>query len=188
MTDVAILHARALDEFDRRVRLISRNQWTDQTPCSEWSVRDLVNHVTVEQLWAPDVFAGRTIAEVGDRFAGDQLGDDPVAVWERAAAGARTAFGAEGALLGKVHLSYGTAAASHYAAEMAVDVIVHTWDLARAINADETLDDELVGYALEQGEARGASLAESGYFAPALPVARRADKMTRMLAQYGRAA
>jgi uncharacterized protein (TIGR03086 family) len=182
------LHARGLDEFDRRVRLISRNQWTDPTPCAQWSVRDLVNHVTVEQLWAPDVLAGKTIAEVGDRYAGDQLGEDPVAVWERAAAGARAAFGAEGVLLGKVQLSYGTAAASHYAAEMSVDLIVHAWDLARAINADETLDDELIGYALEQGEARGPSLAESGYFAPALPVARRADKITRMLALYGRAA
>lgn len=187
MTDLAILHARALDEFGRRVRLITRTQWSDPTPCTDWTVRDLVNHVTVEQLWAPDVLAGKTIAEVGDRYAGDQLGDDPVAAWERAAAGAGTAFRAGGALLGKVHLSYGTVAASHYAAEMAVDVIVHAWDLARAINAIERLDDELVGYALEQGEARGSSLAESGYFAPALPVARDADKMTRMLALYGRA-
>src|SRR5690242_15151201 len=103
MTDIAILHARALDEFDRRVRLITRTQWSDPTPCADWTVRDLVNHVTVEQLWAPDVMAGKTIAEVGDRYAGDQLGDDPVAVWERAAAGARTAFGAKDALLGKVH-------------------------------------------------------------------------------------
>ena len=48
------------------------------TPCTEWDVRALVNHVLGEIRWAVPLFAGSTIAEVGDRFDGDLLGDDPV--------------------------------------------------------------------------------------------------------------
>ncbi|MET0168093.1 MAG: maleylpyruvate isomerase N-terminal domain-containing protein, partial [Vicinamibacterales bacterium] len=38
---VDVAHA----EFERRLRLVRADQWADPTPCSEWSVRDLVNHV-----------------------------------------------------------------------------------------------------------------------------------------------
>ena len=42
-------------------------------------MRTLVNHVAVEDLWAAELFAGRTVAEVGDRLDGDQLGAVPLA-------------------------------------------------------------------------------------------------------------
>lgn len=188
MTDLSVLLARGLGEFDRRIRRISARQWVDPTPCADWDVRALVNHVTVEQLWAPELFAGRSLDEVGDRFAGDQLGSDPVDTWTRAAAGSNAAFSAKDALLGQVHLSYGLSAASHYCGEMTVDLVVHTWDLARAIGDDEQLDDELVGYAAEQGIARGTELVESGWFAAPVEVAADASPQVRMLALYGRAA
>ena len=186
MTDLAVLHARGVEEFGRRVHQISAGQWHDRTPCSEWDVRVLVNHVTVEQLWAPYVMSGKTLAEVGDRFDGDQLGADPLASWDRAAADAAAAFSAEGALLGRVHLSSGEAAASHYCAEMVVDLVVHAWDLARAIGADERLDAELVGYAEEQGHAR-KDLVSSGFFAAPVQPPPDADLQTQMLGLYGRA-
>jgi uncharacterized protein (TIGR03086 family) len=187
MSDLAVLLTRGLDEFDRRVRRIGDDQWHGPTPCAEWDVRQLVNHVTVEQLWAPHLLTGRTMAEIGDRFEGDQLGADPVSVWAAAARESGAAFSAGGALLGRVDLSYGNTAASHYGAEMTVDLIVHSWDLARAIGADERLDSELVGYAQEQGLAR-ADMVSSGYFAAPVPVPAQADLQTRMLALYGRAA
>jgi uncharacterized protein (TIGR03086 family) len=187
MTDLAILNARGLDEFGNLVRQVRDEQWNAPTPCRDWDVRRLVNHVTVEQLWAPDVMAGKTIEEVGDRYAGDQLGSDPVATWDSAAAGARAAFSEPDALLGRVHLSYGDAAASHYCGEMTIDLVVHAWDLARAIGADEQWDPELIGYALEQGEARGDQSA-TGFFDPPVPVSPDADPLTRMLALYGRTA
>lgn len=86
-------HGEALDLFTDRVHAVRADQWGASTPCAEWSVRDLVNHLTAEQLWVPPLVSeGRTMAEVGDAFDGDVLGDDPVAAWDRAAAAARAAF------------------------------------------------------------------------------------------------
>jgi len=62
-------HGRALADFDRLVRAVPADRWDSPTPCAEWSVRDLVEHLVTEQLWVPPLLAGQTIAEVGDRFA-----------------------------------------------------------------------------------------------------------------------
>ena len=63
---------------------VGADQWALDTPCTEWNVRTLVNHVTVEDLWVPPLLRGATIEEIGDRFDGDQLGDDPKAAWRTA--------------------------------------------------------------------------------------------------------
>ena len=52
--------------------------WTAPTPCREWTVRDLVNHVTGEDLWTAPLLRGETIERVGGRFDGDLLGSEPV--------------------------------------------------------------------------------------------------------------
>ncbi|MFL1382299.1 maleylpyruvate isomerase N-terminal domain-containing protein, partial [Nocardiopsis protaetiae] len=47
------LHGIALEEFDRRVRLIRMTDWALPTPCADGDVHDLVAHLTAEQLWVP---------------------------------------------------------------------------------------------------------------------------------------
>ncbi|MFG3530401.1 TIGR03086 family metal-binding protein [Streptomyces sp. NPDC047917] len=105
-------HGEALRLFTDRVQAVREDQWSAPTPCAGWAVRDLVAHLTSEQLWVPPlVTGGRTVAEAGCAFAGDVLGEDPVAAWDRAAAGARGAFEAPEALERTVDLSYGDTAA-----------------------------------------------------------------------------
>src|ERR1700732_1097333 len=70
---------RASEGFVERARQIGEQRWSAATPCTEWDVRMLVNHVAGEYLWVPEILAGRTIAEVGDRLDGDVLGGDPLA-------------------------------------------------------------------------------------------------------------
>ncbi len=50
MTDLKVLFRRAADGFGRHVHAIGDDQWHDPTPCTDWDVRVLVNHVPVEQL------------------------------------------------------------------------------------------------------------------------------------------
>ena len=180
--------ACAMGEFDRRVRAVRPDQWQDPTPCTEWDVRALVDHLVVEQLWAPLLLEGATIADVGDRFDGDQLGDDPVAAWESAAAAAREAFATPGALRRSVELSYGHRPADEYCHEMTMDLTVHAWDLARGIGADERLDEELVHDVLGFIEPRVEELVGTGLFAPPVAVGEGADAQTRLLALLGRRA
>ena len=68
-------------------RLIADDQWANPTPDTEWTVRDLVEHLVGEQLWVPLLLGGATIEEVGDRFDGDNLGDDPKTAWSLAITG-----------------------------------------------------------------------------------------------------
>ncbi|MGH3812317.1 MAG: TIGR03086 family metal-binding protein [Pseudonocardiaceae bacterium] len=177
-----------MGECDWRVRAVRPDQWRDPTPCTEWDVRALVDHLVVEQLWAPPLLEGATIADVGDRFDGDQLGDDPVAAWESAAAAAREAFATPGALRRSVELSYGRRPADEYCHEMTMDLTVHAWDLARGIGADERLDEELVRDVLGFIEPRVGGWVGTGLFAPPVAVGEEADAQTRLLALLGRRA
>ncbi|PYC75867.1 TIGR03086 family protein [Streptomyces tateyamensis] len=172
--------------FGRRVAGVAANQWSAPTPCEGWSVRELVNHLTVEQLWVPELLLGATIAEVGSRFDGDRLGGDPVAAWTAAAAAARTALTGPYALELTVHLSYGDRSALEYCSELTVDLTVHTWDLARATAQDAHLAPELVDFALHEVTPYADQLAGTGYFAPAVPTAPDADPQTRLLGLLGR--
>lgn len=188
MSDPVELYVRAADLFDTYVRGVRPDQWGDPTPCSEWNVRQLVNHVTVEDLWVPPLLAGKTIADVGDAFDGDQLGDDPVAAWAKAWSDARRAAREPGAANRTVHLSYGDDQASEYLMQMFADHLIHGWDLARAINADTTLPPDLVDECATYFVRIESLYRDVGAIAPAVEVPADADPQTRLLAGFGRSA
>jgi uncharacterized protein (TIGR03086 family) len=77
--DLNTLYHRTVERWADVVVAVRADQWGSPTPCSEWSVRDLVNHVTSEDLWTVALMEGRTIEEVGSSLDGDLLGDEPVA-------------------------------------------------------------------------------------------------------------
>jgi uncharacterized protein (TIGR03086 family) len=176
----------ALEEFDRRVHLVTGEQWGASTPCTDWTVRDLINHITSEHLWAPLLLCGATLDEVGDRFDGDVLGDDPVDVWERAAAESRLAFHRPGALEGTVHTSGGKTPAAEYAWQMTMDLTVHAWDLARGVDVDDAIDEDLVATVYEGAEPRVGGWQGLGIFDPPVNVAESASTQDRLVALLGR--
>ena len=178
------LYARGLDAFGDRVRSVPADRWSSPTPCREWTVRDLVGHVLGEQAWAPALLAGETVEQVGDRFAGDLLGDDPAGAWQRARDAAWAAFDADGALGRTVHLSYGDAGAEHYLREMTADLVVHAWDLSRGAGLPEAdgLDGELVALA----DAMAPQRPVDGLFDPPVDPGRDADPVRRLVARFGR--
>ncbi|HEX5614244.1 MAG TPA: TIGR03086 family metal-binding protein [Acidimicrobiia bacterium] len=188
MTELIVLFERAVDGFGRLVHATGAEQWHDPTPDTEWDVRMLVNHVTVEQLWVPPLAQGASVADIGDRFDGDQLGDDPVATWDEAVRASLAAFGAPGALDGTVSLSSGERPTAEYCWEMTTDALIHSWDLARGIGADDTLDPELSDLVYERTLPFAEQLQETGMFAPPVPVPADAPLQTRLLAIFGRSA
>ncbi|MEU6705498.1 TIGR03086 family metal-binding protein [Streptomyces wuyuanensis] len=180
-------HAEALALFTERVHAVRPEQWDAPTPCTGWSVRDLVNHVTAEQFWVPPLVGeGRSVADVGDSYDGDVLGGHPAVTWDRAASAAKAAFREPGALERGVGLSFGESTVAAYCAQMTADMIVHAWDLSRAIGADDALPDALVGFAAGEVAPYAAELAGSGMFAPAVEPPEDADPQTRLLCLLGR--
>lgn len=180
-------HAQALDLFTQRVHDVHDDQWQTPTPCADWNVRDLVNHLTAEQLWVtPLVAEGSTVEALGDTLDGDVLGSDPVATWDDAAQGARATFGTPGALERTVHLSAGDTEAVRYCSEMVADLVVHTWDLARAVGSDERLPAELVNFSVRKVTPHAAMLEQSGLFAAPVPPPKDADIQTKLLCLLGR--
>jgi uncharacterized protein (TIGR03086 family) len=188
MTEIQDLYGRALDAFDEKVHAIRDDQWANATPCSEWDVRALVNHVASETMWASPLLEGRTIEQVGDRFDGDVLGADPQSSWGGAAESARAAMTAPRAMDRTVHLSYGDSSANDYAEEMFTDLVIHGWDLARAIGRDEAIDPGFVERIYESSAEREAALKSSGLFGDVVTPPDGADLQTRLLAVFGRVA
>jgi uncharacterized protein (TIGR03086 family) len=184
--DLLEQHATALAEFDRRVATIPDDGWDAPTACEGWDVRTLVNHLVVEQRWAPHLLAGETLEEVGDRYDGDLLGDDPFGVWRTSSQGARAAFERPGALDGTVHTSMGELLATEYTHQMTLDLAIHAWDLARGLGDDHQLDPELVEHLYRTWEPRTDLLAHSGVFAPPVEVPAASDLQTKLLAILGR--
>ena len=142
--ETAEMHRRTVDWWTSRLAAVRDDQWSDPTPCADWDVRALVNHVAGEDLWTVPLLQGSTIEEVGDRFDGDVLGDSPVAAGQSAADAAVTAVADLLPQRSTVHLSYGEEQADEYVWQLCADHLVHGWDLAAAVGADAQMPDDLV--------------------------------------------
>ncbi len=188
MADLTALHRDALDATGRIVAGVRPDQWGRPTPCEGWDVRALLSHIVAGNLWVPELVAGRTIEEVGDRLDGDVLGSDPTVAYDASAAAAAAAFAAPGALEAPCAVSYGPVPGAVYAEHRFIDVAVHGWDLAVATGQDPTLEPGLVDACLAFVEPQLEMIAASGAFGQAVEPPAGADAQTRLLAHLGRRA
>lgn len=186
--DTVELFMRAQRIFDANVKQIKDDQWHLPTPCTEWDVRDLVQHLAMENAWAKPMLESRTIADVGGALDGDLLGEDPVSSWDSWAAEAREAVSQPGALEATVHASFGDLTGDAYLTQLWNDLLIHAWDLARAIGADETLDPELVQICYDIFKPMEERLKASGVFGEKIEVPEDASLQTKLLAVTGRRA
>src|SRR5712692_1867957 len=175
MTDITKNHREALTATRRAVAGIGADQWSAPTPCTEWDVRGLVNHLVAGNWWASELASGATIDEVGSRLDGDVLGADPLDAYDRSAEAAAAAFEAPGALDAPCAVSYGPVPGSVYAGHRFIDVLIHGWDLAVATKQDSTLDPSLVGACWKEVEPQTELLRASGAFGARVAVPARAD-------------
>jgi uncharacterized protein (TIGR03086 family) len=174
----------AAEEFGKRVHAVTPDAWDRPTPASEWTVRDIVNHLVGEHLWAPELLGGARMSDVGDRFDGDVLGNDPVRAWDEAIYRSLTAWGTTPPDR-IVHLSFGDVPAREYAEQMLLDLTVHGWDLARGAGLDERMDPEAVGHVLAYTERNAGGLGSSGLFDAPVEIDSD-DPQDRLLALLGR--
>jgi uncharacterized protein (TIGR03086 family) len=181
MESIAERYRKVSGAFTRRVEQVPPDAWDNPAPCEGWVARDVIRHL-VE--WMPGLF----FRSAGiDPPAIPSVDDDPVGAWlalDRALqaalddpAVAATEFDSQ---------------AGRHTVEAAIDmfgtsdIVVHTWDLARATGLDETLDPDEVRRLLQGMEPMDAVLRQSGHFGPRVEVPPDADEQTRLIAFTGR--
>lgn len=145
--DLLHLTRRAVETATPLIRDIRPDDMTKPTPCSEWDVRALVNHLVGANYFFA-ALASDTPLE-GSAPA-DLLGDDAVGAYERSAQAALAAWQSPGALEGTCEIPGGGIFPKSVVLGLNfVDQIVHADDLARAIGRREAIDPELAKVALE---------------------------------------
>ena len=187
MDNIALMK-QVIASTDKVVKGTDPSQLGLPSPCTEWTVRDVINHITggstmfavcVEEGAVPDDLLGKLVG-------GDNLGTDYMGAWEAASARAVAAFGIPGVLDKMVKLPFGEMPAG-VALNIAVfDVLTHAADIAIATN--QTIDDTaLVETALEVGHQMiGPELRTPGVFDPEQPAPDGATPTVRLLAFAGR--
>ncbi len=178
------MYHRTVESWVDRVTKVRADQWDLPTPCQEWTVRDLTNHVAGEDLWTAPLMQGSTIGEVGDRLDGDLLGEDPIGSTVAAAAEATSAVAEALPTAGTVHLSYGDESMAEYVHQLAADHLVHGWDLAVATGGDARLDPDLVAQVAAWFAEREELYRQAGMIGPRTVVD--GDAQAGLLAGFGR--
>lgn len=167
------------------IQHVSLDDMNKPTPCSEWNVRQLLNHIVSEVAWIKPLLHGKTIDEVGGVLDGDLLGDTPAEAWQAYKQEAQQAVtNAKPDTI--AHLSYADKPAQAYIAEVSADMIVHGWDLARAIGLEYVIEDTIAQQCLDATKDIMPSGRQYGFIGPAITVANNASAAEKMLAEFGR--
>jgi uncharacterized protein (TIGR03086 family) len=178
----------ATEEAGRRVREIRPDQWELPTPCVDWTVRLLVNHLVRGNTMSKMLLEGASRDEVVAMFRAADPNEDLVAGYATTVAEQNAAFRRPGALDQTVAHPMGDIPATLLLQFRTGDAALHAWDLARAIGADEQLDAELVQRIYDAMAPMAPMMAGSGAFGPGASgsVADDADVQTRLLDLAGR--
>ena len=167
--------------FSDRVNEVSSEKWSNPAPCAGWIASDVVGHLVA---WVPAVLGQ----------AGIVFETEPAAAQNPAGAWANLSGTLQAALddAETAQRRFEAGPAGEMSVEQAIDrlvlgdVLVHTWDLARATGLDERLDEGMVSAMLEGLQPMEELLRNSGHYGPRVPVAPEADPQTQLIAFTGR--
>jgi uncharacterized protein (TIGR03086 family) len=181
MSEISERYRRVAGQFTARVNAVPAAAWDNPAPCDGWVARDVVGHL-VE--WVPGFFFGMWDLPP---LSGPSVEDDPAAAWAELDAALEAALDDPEVAPSERDTPMGRMS---FEATLdmicTTDVLVHTWDLARATGLDETLDAEEVHRYVEGMEPIDQMLRESGQYGPRVPVAPDADEQTRLIGFLGR--
>ena len=181
MSEVLERYQGLAAQFGERVEATSDDQWSAPAPsCPEWTARDIVAHVVVGQRYV--------VAEIEGREPEAPPADaDPKVLFRESNAALQAAVAEPGALAKPVKSPMGEMPAELILGRiMSMDVLVHTWDLARAVGGDERLDQDAVSHAFEGLKPMDAMIRQPGVFGAKVEPPEGADLQTQFLCFLGR--
>ncbi len=176
---------RTLEQTSKIVSAIRPDQWQNATPCAEWDMTVLVNHITGENHWLAAVFSGETVAGVGDRFDGDLVGDNPIQAYLASIELAKASITPE--MLEAHHgVSFGDISGHDYVSQLFMDQFVHGWDAMMGSRQTVELDDELTAAAIPVAKEMVAYVGQGSVFGSTLDLGTNAADLEALLGELGR--
>ena len=165
------------------VAAVGSDQWDAPTPCPDWDVRTLLDHL----VGGNDLYAAALAGREGPGRGTDSLGADPVEAYRASAAAVVEAFREPGALDRPVTVPFGTVPAEMALHLRIVEVLAHGWDLARATGRTVSFPDDVVEQEIAfSRQALPVIPAERSPFAASHPVPDDAAPLDRLVALLGR--
>jgi uncharacterized protein (TIGR03086 family) len=182
MTEVQERYRLVSSGFSAAVSAVHPDEWDTSSPCEEWSARDVVAHVVAGHR--------RVVASVrGGEPSPLDPSEDPKKAWEQASQALDEITGDPEALSSEIDGPTGQMPVGEIIGRfVTMDVLVHTWDLARTVGADERLDENAVRQAYEEMRPVDAMIRQPGVFAAKLEPPVGADLQTEFLYFLGRRA
>ena len=183
-TEPADQLSTALDATEQVIAAVGGDQWSLPTPCTEWNVRDLVDHVVVGNYAFASILRGEPPAAAQDLLGS---GRDLLSAYRDSAASLVAAFRQPGVLERPFTIPFGTVPGVVALHLRITEVLVHGWDLARAIGHVATFPEDLAEQELAFSRDKLADVAaDRSPFAPPQPVAEDAPAIDRLAACLGR--
>lgn len=125
-------HQRAQDAFACVLANVTPDRFGDPTPCSEWTIQDLIKHV---------VGGNNMVARRGSDESSSESAD--LEAYRTSAAGAIDGFSGPDAMIAVYELPFGQVPGSVLIGMRTTDVLTRAWDLAAATGQSTDLDPEL---------------------------------------------
>jgi uncharacterized protein (TIGR03086 family) len=182
MTEVQDRYRQVSSGFDAAVRAVTNDKWDTQSPCEEWRARDVVAHVVAGHRGVIAGIRGGESTPLG-------ADEDPKKAWEQASRAIDEITADPQALAMELDGPTGKLPAAEIISRfVTMDLLVHTWDLARTVGADERLDEDSVRQAYEALKPMDAMIRQPKVFGPKLEPPPGADLQTEFLYFLGRQA
>lgn len=162
--------------------MVPASAWTNPSPCDGWLARDVLGHLVQTQR---EFLSGRGI-DVGDA---PDIDSDPGSAWRDHAQRVLELISDDTVTTTAYDGFFGPTTVGETLEQFYVwDMLVHRWDIARSVGADDMLSDEEIDR-IERGAASfGDALYMDGICRAGVEAAADADRKTRVLARLGRTA
>ncbi|MEV5528271.1 TIGR03086 family metal-binding protein [Streptomyces prunicolor] len=177
---------RSHDYLREVVAAVPETAWAAPTPCTEWTVRQVLNHARIDQQAYGLVLTGDRPGS--DPFhPEDALDGDPVAELDKVLRAVADGYAHLPADADQVPTPLGPMPLPFAAATAAMDAAVHAWDIAAATGQNRPLNVDLAEGIWPAADRLVDQLRDSyQVFAPALQVTDEYDRAEALLAFLGR--